>query len=595
MHPPGLALALDLLRQQRIGEAGAILERLLAEAPQQAVLHHWLGVVRWRQGQLGEARRLMQGALCTQPDNATFLINLGALLIAAGEPAAAAGHLQRAVALRPDLPSAHNNLANALRSLRQIDAAGRHYQAALDLQPDLPEVHNNLANIRKEQGSIADAYRHYRQALALRPAFREAFSNLLALTKLLDAMPPDEVFALHCRFADQFETPLRKEWTGPPGDPDPARKLRIGYVSPDCHPAAAFFLQPVWLHHDRSRFDVFAYFDGAPAASFPPEGLADVSCRVLTGLPDGDVATMIRRDAIDILIDIAGHAGNSRILVFARRPAPVQITWLDYLGTTGLSAMDFRLTDRWADPAGAERHHSEALLRMPEGYCQWCYPGPAESPPVAVLPASRNGYVTFGSFNNPIKITPATLDLWSRVLDTVPDARLRCVGVDSGTAREALHGHFSRRGQAGRLTLLPKQPYREFLAGCGEVDIALDPLLFSGATTTCDVLWMGVPVVTCAGTVESATSASRSTTAILSCLGLQRLAATSPEGYVAIAAALAGDTAILAGLRASLRDTLRAAPLMDAAGFTRALEGLLREALRRRCTDGVDGPAGAGR
>lgn len=554
-----------------------MLEGLLSQA--QPEVWHWLGYVRWKQGKTHEAQQLMERALRAQPGNAAFLVNLGALLMATGEPAAAARHFQDALALDPNLPSAHNNLANALRRLGQIDAAGRHYEAALAAQPDLPEAHNNLANIHKEQGNVAEALRHYQSALALRPAFREAFSNLLALTKLMDAMAPSEVLALHRQFAERFETPFLAEWVRSPGPIDCARKVRIGYVSPDCHPAASFFLKPVWAYHDREWFEIFAYFDAAPEAAFSPAQLREISCRATTGLPDADVAAMIRADRIDVLIDIAGHAGNSRILVFARKPAPVQLTWLDYLGTTGLRAMDFRLSDRWADPAGAEQFHSEKLLIMPDGYCQWCYSCPAEAPVVSDLPAARNGFVIFGSFNNPIKMTSATLDLWSRVLAAVPEARLRCIGFSSAQAGETLRSHFARRGQLGRLELLPNLSYPAFLAACNEVDVALDPLLFSGATTTCDVLWMGVPVITLCGTVESSSSASRSTTSILNCLGLPHLAASSTDGYVDIARALTSDLTALAKLRRSLRETMRSSPLTDAKGFTRGLESLLRSAL----------------
>lgn len=579
MDQPGFALALEMLRQQRFNDAGAVLEGLLSQAQAHPKVWHWLGYVRWKQGKMHEAQQLMERALRAQPGNTAFLVNFGALLMAIGEPAAAARHFQDALALDPNLPSAHNNLANALRRLGQIDAAGRHYEAALAAQPDLPEAHNNLANIHKEQGNVAEALRHYRSALALRPAFREAFSNLLALTKLVDAMAPSEVLALHRQFAERFETPFLAEWVQSPGPIDSARKVRIGYVSPDCHPAASFFLKPVWAYHDREQFEIFAYFDAAPEAAFSPAHLRGISCRVTTGLPDADVAAMIRADRIDVLIDIAGHAGNSRILVFARKPAPVQLTWLDYLGTTGLRAMDFRLSDRWADPVGAENFHSEKLLIMPDGYCQWCYPGPAEAPAVGDLPAARNDFVIFGSFNNPIKITPATLDLWSRVLAAVPEARLRCIGFSSVQAGETLRSHFARHGQLGRLELLPNLPYSTFLAACNEVDVALDPLLFSGATTTCDVLWMGVPVITLCGTVESSSSASRSTTSILNCLGLPNLAASSTDGYVDIARALTSDLAALTKLRRSLRETMRSSPLMDAKGFTHGLESLLRSAL----------------
>jgi len=591
MRPPAVDLALDRLRQQRTDEAALLLEGALSEARQHPEIWHWLGVVRWRQGKLAEARQLMVRALHAQPDNATFLVNTGALLLADGEAAAAAGHLRHALTIQPNLPSAHNNLANALRALREIDEAGHHYEAALQAQPDLPEAHNNLANIRKEQGNLADALHHYRQALAIRPTFREAFSNLLALTKLLDTVSPEESLALHRQFAERFETPLLSQWAAPPVCPVAGRKIRIGYVSPDCHPAASFFLRPVWPHHDREQFEVFAYFDGSPTAAFPPEMLEGVTHRVLTGLPDAEAAATIRRDAIDILIDVAGHAGNSRILVFARKPAAVQITWLDYLGTTGLRAIDFRLTDRRADPPGAARLHSEELLYFPDGYCQWCYPEALAAPPVAPGAAVRNGHVTFGSFNNPIKLAPATLALWSRVLDAMPGARLRCFGVDSGAARDTLQRHFENHGQGARLELVPKLPYAEFLAACREVDIALDPLLFSGATTTCDVLWMGVPVVTWPGDVDTAPSASRSTASILACLGLDRLAATSADEYVAITRELASDIGELVRLRGALRETMRCSPLMDAVGFTRALEGLFREALRKRCEKPAAPPA----
>jgi len=566
------------LRKQRFDEAGALLEDLLSQAPEHPDIWHWLGFVRWRQGKSGEAQQLMERALEAQPDNTTFLVNLGTMLASLGKPAAAVRHLQHALAVQPNLPSAHNNLANALRSLGQVDAAGRHYQAALAAQPDLPEAHNNLANIRKEQGNVAEAVRHYQLALTLRPDFHEAFSNLLALTKLAENMSPDHIFALHRQFAERFETPFVPEWALPPRILAPSEKLRIGYVSPDCHPAASFFLRPVWEQHDREQFEIFAYFDAAPGAAFSSGILSSVTCRTLTGLPDAEVAAMIRADRIDILIDIAGHAGRSRILVFARKPAPLQITWLDYLGTTGLRAMDFRLTDRWADPAGAERYHSEALLNMPDGFCQWCYPGPSEAPPVGDLPAARDGFITLGSFNNPIKITPATLNLWSRVLEAVPDSRLRCVGVSSDEVRESLRRHFSGHGQEDRLEILPKLPYPEFMAACNDVDVALDTLLFSGATTTCDVLWMGVPVVTLPGAVNMSSSASRSTASILSCLGLQRLVAGSPDAYVDIVRTLASDLPALADLRKSLREKMSSSPLMDAEGFTKALESLLREA-----------------
>jgi predicted O-linked N-acetylglucosamine transferase (SPINDLY family) len=574
---------LALLQSRRFDEAATALERLLPSAPTEPAIWHWLGFVRLRQGKPEEGLALMQRALLAQPGNPTFLVNLGAALVSCGRPREAEGLLRQALALRPDLASAHNNLANALRSLGRIDEAGRHYEAALAAQPDLPEAHNNLGNIRKEQGDIRAALHHYRRALAARPDFREAFSNLLALTKLCDDLGPEEVFALHRQFAERFEAPLKASWVAHPNPGDSERRLRIGYVSPDCHPAATFFLEPVWAAHDASRVEVHAYFDAAPQND--PGSATQV--RVLAGLSDADVAQRIRDDAIDVLVDIAGHAGRSRILAFARRPAPVQVTWLDYLCTTGLDAIDYRLTDRWSDPEGAQRFHSERLLWMPDGYCQWCYPGRSAAPAVAPLPALERGHLTFGSFNNQVKLTPSTLDLWSRVLQAVPKSRLRCIGVGSHEAQQRLREHFAAHGQGDRVDVLPRLSPAEFLGACNAIDIALDPLLFSGATTTCDVLWMGVPVITLPG----ASSASRSTTSILSCVGLERFIAADADAYVVAATRLAGDLPALAELRASLRATMRASPLMDAYGFTRALEARLREAWSAWCRRSEGAPA----
>jgi predicted O-linked N-acetylglucosamine transferase (SPINDLY family) len=585
--PNSLNAVLALLREQRFGEAGTVLERLLPGAPQRPEIWHWPGFVRMRQGRIEEGQELMRRALRAQPGNTTFLTNLGAALISCGKPAEAGSLLQQALAIQPSLVSAHNNLANALRSLGRIDEAGRHYEAAIALQPNLPEAHNNLGNIRKEQGDIDAALRHYRHALAFRPGFREAFSNLLALTRLSESFTPEEAFSLHRQFSERFEAPLKSSWPAHANTPDPHRRLRIGYVSPDCHPAAMFFLTPVWAKHDPESLDVFAYFDAAPAPDLAPRLPPEMRQRVLAGLPDSVVAQRIRDDGIDVLIDIAGHAGRSRILAFARKPAPVQITWLDYLGTTGLEAMDYRLTDRWADPERAQGYHSERLLHMPDGFCQWCYPGRDDAPAVGPLPASGRDYLMFGSFNNQVKLTPATLELWSCVLRAVPESRLRCIGIDSGQAQERLRAHFAGRGQESRVDLKPRLPYRDFLAACGDVDIALDPLLFSGATTTCDVLWMGLPVVTLPGS----SSASRSTASIVSCLGLRRLIAESAEGYVAAAASLAGDRSALSELRGSLRMTMQNSALMDADGFTRALESRLREAWTAWCDRSKGRPA----
>jgi hypothetical protein len=298
----------------------------------------------------------------------------------------------------------------------------------------------------------------------------------------------------------------------------------------------------------------------------------------MSGLTDAQVAAQIRADGIDILIDIAGHTGRNRLGVFMLRPAPIQVTWLDYLCTTGLDSIDYRLTDAIADPAGiADAAHSEFLVRLPDA--QWCYEPAADAPPVAPLPALRNGWITFGSFNNYSKLTDPTLMLWAKLLAGLPDARLLVVGAAEGSAQERAQSAFASAGVAGRLRFLPRIDTAAYRAAYAEVDLALDPFPFSGATTTLDALWQGVPVLTLPG----ATSASRSAASILALAGLDEFVAANAQAYAAIAQASATQVPRLAELRAGLRDRIASSPLTDAPRFVRHLEAALRSMWHAWC------------
>jgi predicted O-linked N-acetylglucosamine transferase (SPINDLY family) len=301
--------------------------------------------------------------------------------------------------------------------------------------------------------------------------------------------------------------------------------------------------------------------------------------RSTCGLGDAQVAELIRADGIDVLVDLAGHTAASRLLVFARKPAPVQVSYLGYPATTGLDAMDYRLTDAYAEPAGtSEQWYVERLVRLPRSL--WCYRPLDDMPEVSPAPAGRNGYVTFGSFNNFAKIGARVIDLWAQLLRAVPDSRLFMICVPEGEAQHALIERFTARGVAAeRLQLHGRLPRAAYLAAFGNVDVALDPFPCNGGTTTCDALWMGLPVLALIGD----TFLSRAGLSLLAAAGLAELAAATPEAYLAIGAGLSADIDALAARRATMRALLRGSALMDAPAFARDVELAYRDMWRHWC------------
>jgi predicted O-linked N-acetylglucosamine transferase (SPINDLY family) len=348
--------------------------------------------------------------------------------------------------------------------------------------------------------------------------------------------------------------------------------------------SVAYFLEPVLAHHDRRAVEVHAYATGLTqdAVTDRLQGLVDhwTGC---TGLSDDALAGRIRSDGIDILVDLSGHTGGNRLRVFARKPAPVQVTYLGYAATTGLSAMDYRLTTAVVDPPGQEAYHSEALYRLPRSL--WCYRPSAEAPEVnRETPAARHGVITFGSMNNIAKVSPETVALWGEILRRLPGSRLVMTSVPEGSVRATLTERFAAVGVEGpRLVLHGKLPAERFWEVLGGIDIGLDPFPYNGTTTTCETLWMGVPVVT----LEGSSAVARSGVALLSLAGLPELIARDEPGYVRIALDLARDLPRLSALRAGLRPRLAASPLRDEPGFTRELEEAYRAMWRRWCASGA--------
>ena len=352
----------------------------------------------------------------------------------------------------------------------------------------------------------------------------------------------------------------------------------MGYVSPDfVNHAVAYFFEPVLAAHDRVCFEVFCYSD----VRVPDKVTARLRAlsgqwREIAGKTDEQVAALVREDGIDILVDLAGHTARNRLLVFARRPAPVQVTWLGYPNTTGMDAIDYRLTDLVSDPAGAEVRHSEKLVRLPRNFS--CYRPSDESPAVGPLPAATAGHITFGCFNHLAKLTPPTLDLWAKVLRDQPASRLliKSHGLADAETANRVRGEFTARGiEAARIECNGEElSVPRHLGLYNRVDVAFDSAPYNGTTTTCEALWMGVPVLTLAGE----THVSRVGASLLTHLGAPEWIAATPADFVAKCRTLTSDLARLSALRAGLRERMRASPLCDAAGFTRDLE------TRRRCS-----------
>jgi predicted O-linked N-acetylglucosamine transferase (SPINDLY family) len=529
------------------------------------------------QGQMDQAVAHYERALSLNPDYAAAHNNLGVVLAAQGQIDQAVAHYERALSLKPDYVEAHNNLGLALMVQGQADQALVHCERALSLKPDHVETHNSLGVVLVAQGQIDQAVAHYERALLLWPNYAPGHSNLLYALNYASGNDPVAVYAAHCAFAKRQEAPLSTSIQPHANDRLPERRLRIGYVSSDFRQhSVGYFIEPVLAHHDHERFEIFCYSNNLreEEATLRLKSHADHWRRII-GLSDDLAAKQIRDDQIDILVDLNGHTANNRLLVFARKPAPLQVTWLGYPNTTGLTTMDYRLTDRFADPPGMTEHlHSEKLIRLPE--CFSCYQPPLEASEVVGLPAWEKGYVTFGSFNNLAKITPEVMAVWARILLAVPGACLilKNAGLGGSTVQQTVRETFTGLGVAPeRLELLgPDQSEKTHLERYGSIDVALDPFPYNGATTTCEALWMGVPVVVLAGR----THAGRVGVSQLSNLGLTEIIGHTMDEYIAAALRLATDLKHLSALRKELRSRMAASPLTDGQRFTNNLEQAYR-------------------
>jgi predicted O-linked N-acetylglucosamine transferase (SPINDLY family) len=391
---------------------------------------------------------------------------------------------------------------------------------------------------------------------------------------------PEEILAAHRRYAERIETPLRPQWPAHRNDRDPDRKLKVGYVSPDFrYHSVAYFIEPVLARHDRTRIEVYGYYNWPHGDAFTRRIAAACDHWLpCASFSDDALAARVQEDGIDILVDLAGHTTGERMAMFARKPAPVQVTYLGYASSTGLSAIDYRLTTLDVDPPGNEVWYTERLYRLP--HTLWCYRPNPKAPPPGPAPAGAAGFVTFGCTNNFSKVSPESIALWGEILRRVPGSRLLMTSVPEGSARGMLKESFAAHGvEPERLSLHGKVPTDQFIALCAQIDIALDPFPYTGTTTTCEILWQGVPVVTLIGR----TSVTRSGYALLRTVGLPELCAVDEADYVRIAVELAGDPGRLNDLRQGMRARIEASPLRDEAGLARDIEQAYRTMWREWC------------
>jgi predicted O-linked N-acetylglucosamine transferase (SPINDLY family) len=595
--------ARQLHRAGHLAQARALYERLLSANPKWGDGYAELAEVLFADDQAAAAASALNYAIANGASNPAFCHNnLGVIFDRLRLFDQAAQAFGNAIRIDPRYAIAHRNLGDALRQLDRWDAAEHSYRAALNLSPGMVDAHIGIGITLYFRNRLPEAVAQFQTALQLDPASTNACMNLVlcyvrlgdrqatedALRKAIALSPNepdlhsgllmmqnythgmDPQFILNA--AREFDRlhiqPLAGSIEPFAIDSDPARKLRIGFISPDFreHPVA-YFLRPLLRQIDSTQFFISCYAEVARPDDITAEftRLTD-RWHSTVGLSHDQVARQIRADRIDILIDLAGHTVDNRLPVLGRRPAPVQMAWLGYPSTTGVSTIDYRITDALADPPGVDRFYTEKLLRLPDAF--FVYHPPAADVTIPPLPMRRNGHITFGSLNNIAKITPEVGQLWARILTEIPEAKLLIAGVDASAelrVRELIPDV-----EHARIQTFAFDQYNRLY---DLVDVALDPFPWAGHTTTCHAVWRGIPVITLAGP----TALSRAGVSVMTNLRLDRhWVGASTEDYIALAKYWAGHIDELEQLRSGLNQRLRESVLMDAPLFARNFEAILR-------------------
>jgi protein O-GlcNAc transferase len=546
--------------------------------PNIANVHYNLGNAFQRRGEIHEAIDQYLFALTLKPDDSRTFCNLGGALLKQDRVPEAIAAFRRAVEYQPDYAEAMSNLGAALLRDKKADEATDWFGRAAALKPQVPEIVNNYAGALKDSGRLEEALTWYRRALSIQPN-NIVHSNLIYLLHFHQDFESRSIGLETQRFDQVYALPLGKDIQAHNNYSVPDRRLKIGYVSPNFFDQAeSHFVLPLLAAHDRERFEIhcFSSVRRPDDCTDRHRALADVWHDCLRD-DDETLAKRIRETHIDVLVDLTMHMGDNRLLVFARKPAPVQVTWLAYPGSTGLTTIDYRLTDSIIDPPNRDDTvYSEKSIRLPG--CWVCYDPLSEAPARPVL---RNGPITFGSLNNPCKINPRTLRIWARIMRELPNSRLLLLSV-SETQRVQIRRLFGEAGiKPPRIDFVVTSSRSEYLRNYDRIDICLDTWPYNGITTTCDALWMGVPVISQTGL----TAASRAAASVLAAAGFPEMVADSPDRLVKLAVDLARDNSRLMQLCATLRERVCSSPLMDGPKFAAGVEKVYREIWSTWCTE----------
>ncbi len=542
-------------------------------------------------GNRERAEHIYNVILAADPQNAQALFFTGVLRHQESRYVEALDFMLRGIDKLPGVANLHYNLGKLYDDLERYPEAIAQYRRAIEINPKHTLAHTNLGLALREVGQFDDAIESLKRAVALQPATQLLVQNLISTLNYAPDMNTADIFDAHKKCGQQFERSIaqfaaRNASVGEEANArheSGARPLRIGYVSPDFRQhSVAHFIEPVLAAHDKKSFDVFCYYNDTVSddTTLRIQSLVP-HWRVLAELSDHDAARKVQEDKIDILVDLAGHTNRNSLMMFARKPAPVQATWLGYPNTTGFSCMDYRITDALCDPVGmTDALHTEKLIRLPDSFS--CFTPPANSPNVGALAALHGNGIMFGSFNYFIKMNERVIETWARILARVANSRLtlKYRSLNSESVQNVVCAAFAKHGVArDRLVLLGNDASQlDHLARYNKIDIALDPFPYNGTTTTCDALWMGVPVIALAGK----THVSRVGVSQLTNIGLPELIAADKDEYVEVAVALASDLPRLAQLRSELRQRMHISPLMDAPRFTRNLEAAFMQMWRGR-------------
>jgi predicted O-linked N-acetylglucosamine transferase (SPINDLY family) len=601
-----------LLADRKPAEAQVMCRRIADSAPEDAEAVHLLGLILCQRGQAEEACRHLRRAINLRPDIGRFHRNLAGVLGTLGLDDLALKYSQNAVTLENKCGLGHHNFGVALERVGRLDEALVAYRRSIDLDPDYAPAHSHLGNVLKQLGRIEEALCAHRRAVTIDPTSPKVqlhlagglweqgnHRELVACYRNVVKMIPDSaavhsslIFAMYhdpaCSPPDRLREAVawdrthalpRKRLIRPhSNDPTPGRRLRVGFVSPDLidHPCARNIL-PILRAFDREQMNIFCYSSSRQVDDMTRrlKSLAG-SWRDIRRLSDDQAVEIIREDRIDVLIDLCGHMGETRLPIFAHRPAPVPVQ-LTFPGTTGLSTMDYRFTDVHSDPVGlAEQQHVERLVRLPTSLTY----DPGEVPPIVTPPILRTGHVTFGCLNRPMKITERALAAWSQILHAVRHSKLILLSGSHDGRNTRLETMLVEQGiNNDRVRLVPRMPRNRFLELFNEIDIALDCFPYNGDATSLDGLWMGVPLVTLAGD----SCVSRRGVSHLSTIGLRDLIADDVDKYVKLAIELADDVSRIQAMRSTLRDRVLPSLLGDGPGYTLQFQAAVRDIWSRWC------------